>query len=806
MSRLAVFVAGMVLTTGPATPSSAQQVHPELDRFVRALVARAAPLALSVVVVRRDSVVHLAGYGLRDREQSLPVTPQSSFYIASSTKSFTALTAALLAARGVVDLEAPVTRYAPEFRLPPPLDVSRITLRRLLSHRAGFESGPLSFRTAYTGDLVPDSLLAVVARSAVPVDTTFTYTNTAFIVAARVLERATGTRWQQLVADEILNPLGLRRTTAVPSSAQGWELVQGYGPGPDGFRVVPPKSDETMHAAGGILMSAEDAGRWLRAQLTGGRVSGRPHLPAAVLASTHQPQAVYAATTEGIRRIGYALGWQIGILDGDTLYHHLGNYPGAFAHVSFIPSRGIGVAVFANSDMPAFGPVTGTIATHAYDLLLERGHRGATHAAFIDSIGPRRDRMAEVFRVEGRRRAARPQVPPRGWGVYVGQYHGGDMGSVSVVARGNRAAELRYGQLRAPLEVFSGDTLRVEVPPGRTGRPMPVTFGADGRVSSVTVAGIVFTRIDGSAAAPSPTPAPPPLRGEEVVILGRDGRRLAGTLTLPAEGGPPFPAVVTLTGSGAHFRDGNRTPEHPYRPFRQIAEALAAKGIATLRLDDRGVGGSTGDAVAATGDDVADDARVAIAWLRRRAGIDPTRIAVIGHSFGGAVAPLVAADDPRVAAMVLLGAPARTFRETMRYQLRYTIERDSSVAPERRAAALEQAMGRQGSNVAASREKWRQWLQDRDPLPTARRVQCPVLILHGLTDRAVPPEDAQLLAEAIRGAGNVRVTVQLFGSVNHHFQRDPVGAREGYDRLPTQDLAPEVLEALSDWLAGTLQP
>lgn len=307
--------------------------------------------------------------------------------------------------------------------------------------------------------------------------------------------------------------------------------------------------------------------------------------------------------------------------------------------------------------------------------------------------------------------------------------------------------------------------------------------------------------------APQGTPrsgADVPFREEEVVIPGREGRRLAGTLTLPARGQAPFPVALTLTGSGAHFRDGNRTPEHPYRPFRHIAAALAGRGVATLRLDDRGVGGSTGDANAATGDDVADDARVAVAWLRARAGIDPARVALIGYSFGGEVAPLVAAEDPQVAAVALMGAPARNFRETMRYQHRYRIENDSAIAPDQREAALAEAMRLQESNVAASIEKWRQWSQDRDPLPTARRVRCPVLILQGLTDRAVAPEEATMLEQAIEGAGNRRVTVKLFDSVNHHFQIDPVGAREGYDRLPTQNLAPEFLDTLSTWLARTL--
>ncbi len=289
-----------------------------------------------------------------------------------------------------------------------------------------------------------------------------------------------------------------------------------------------------------------------------------------------------------------------------------------------------------------------------------------------------------------------------------------------------------------------------------------------------------------------------------VLIPSDEGRVLGGTLTLPAERGARVPVALTLTGSGAHFRDGNRSPTDRYRPFRQIAAALARRGVATLRLDDRGVGQSTGSADSTTGDDVARDALVAIAWLRRQPSIDSARIAVIGHSFGGAVAPLVAGQDPRVAAVVLMGAPARNFRETMRYQHRYRIERDASIAPRSRDSALAAAMRIQERNATTSGEHWRRWLQNYDPLPAARRVACPVLILQGLTDRAVPPEDATTLADAMRASGNERVTIRFFDDVNHHFQRDSVGAREGYTRLPTQDLAPEFLDTLSGWLAHSL--
>jgi dipeptidyl aminopeptidase/acylaminoacyl peptidase len=294
-----------------------------------------------------------------------------------------------------------------------------------------------------------------------------------------------------------------------------------------------------------------------------------------------------------------------------------------------------------------------------------------------------------------------------------------------------------------------------------------------------------------------------PVKSIEVRVPGPAGT-LAGTLALPAGRGP-FPAVTTLTGSGAHYRDGNRTPDHPYRPFRQIAEKLAACGVATLRVDDRGVGGSTGDASAATAEDTAADGAAALAFLRARPEIDPRRVGLIGHSYGGEIAPMVAAEDPKVAAVVLLAGPERPFRETMRYQNRYGIENDPHIAPADREKALAEAMVQQDANVKASTEAWRRSIQDRDPLPTARRLRMPVLILQGSTDRAVEPEDAVLLERAIREGGNPRVERHLFPGVNHHFQRDPIGAREGYDQLPTQDLAPEVLDTLCAWLAATLR-
>lgn len=475
-------------------------VLPELDRFLRAVAERAAPIAVSVAVVHGDAIVHLAGYGTSYGPPGDPVTAETPFYIASSTKSFTALTAALLAARGAIDLDAPVTRYAPEFTLPAPLDASRVTLRRLLSHRGGFESGPLSFRTAYVGDVPADSLLPLLARTAQPVDTGFTYTNTAFITAARVLERATGTPWPDLVRREVLAPLGVPRTAArtseVPAS---WRAARGFGPGAGGHGAVAGKPDATMHAAGGMVTSAADAAQWLRAQLNSGRVGGRQVFPARVIAETHRPLARQDATFEGIPRVGYALGWQLGIVDGDTLYHHFGNYPGAFANVSFLPAHTVGVAVFLNSEMPAYGRLSLDIAQRAYDLVLGRRERDLRWAAYPDSLAANVERMFATFRADRARRAARPSVPPRGWAAYAGTYTASDMGTLTITALGDSAAELRYGVSRSRLEVLSGDTLRAEMPVGRGGTPAPATFDATGRAQTIVIAGRRFVRVAGAS-------------------------------------------------------------------------------------------------------------------------------------------------------------------------------------------------------------------------------------------------------------------------------------------------------------------
>src|SRR5215470_17576683 len=168
-------------------------------------------------------------------------------------------------------------------------------------------------------------------------------------------------------------------------------------------------------------------------------------------------------------------------------------------------------------------------------------------------------------------------------------------------------------------------------------------------------------------------PAGAPFTAEEVTVQA-NGFTLAGTLLLPKAGRRPFPAVIMITGSGQQTRDEPLPLPglKEYKPFRQIAESLAGTGIAVLRVDDRAVGGSTGrDTLAqATTSSFADDTRAQVAYLRTRAEIDPARIALVGHSEGGIIAPMVAASDPRIAAIALMAGSAKRGYEITMFQLK----------------------------------------------------------------------------------------------------------------------------------------
>jgi uncharacterized protein len=168
------------------------------------------------------------------------------------------------------------------------------------------------------------------------------------------------------------------------------------------------------------------------------------------------------------------------------------------------------------------------------------------------------------------------------------------------------------------------------------------------------------------------------------------------------------------------------------------------------------------------------------------------------------IAPMIAADDSQLAAIVLMAGPAITGRKVIDFQIRSAVESDTTFAVAARDSVTRAFLTQFDTTTA--KQPWMQYFLAYDPLPTVRRVRQPVLILQGATDLQVTADQAPMLERALRDAGNRNVTTHVFKDRNHLFLRDSIGHPAGYASLPDTKVDGEVLGTLADWLVSTLRP
>ncbi|MBM3776207.1 MAG: alpha/beta hydrolase [Acidobacteria bacterium] len=330
---------------------------------------------------------------------------------------------------------------------------------------------------------------------------------------------------------------------------------------------------------------------------------------------------------------------------------------------------------------------------------------------------------------------------------------------------------------------------------------------------------------------------PYPYREEEVLFENRAGGvKLAGTLTLPGTKGAPSPkgtpAVLLVTGSGPQDRNEAIAG---HRPFLVLADRLTRLGLAVLRVDDRGVGGSTGDLGKATLEDLAQDALAGVGYLKGRKEIDPARIGLIGHSEGGLVAPMAAAGSTDLAFLVLLAAPGLPGEQILYLQSDLILK--ALGAPEEAAAKNRQLQELAFGALKAEpdlteagkkiREALAPFLKDPltapmakrleaqlpmtltpgfrffltyDPRPSLGKVRVPVLALTGELDLQVPPkQNLPEIARALEEGGNSRYAIAKLPRLNHLLQTAQTGSPMEYAQIE-ETIAPLALDTMAEWI------
>lgn len=399
-----------------------------------------------------------------------------------------------------------------------------------------------------------------------------------------------------------------------------------------------------------------------------------------------------------------------------------------------------------------------------------------------------------------------------------------------------------------PIDTFTSDGSKMDFEIKALKASYSGELKADGKFHGTFKQGgmnmsLVLERIKERPKAPSrkQDPKKPYPYSEEEVKVVNDAANpavtLAGTLTLPKTPGP-HPAVVLITGSGAQNRNEELLN---HRPFLVLSDHLTKKGIAVLRLDDRGVGGSSRGTKNDTSKDFAGDIRAAVAHLAKDSRIDSKRIGLVGHSEGGMIAPMVAVDAPEaIAFIVLLAGPTIRGDELLQLQgamiLRangaspadaaanselqkrlFTIlreEPDEKKAADRLEAEMKSSIKKLPGVLRTSFESessrkmqiaildnaWMRYFLAYDPMPTLKKVRCPVLAVWGEKDLQVPPvENVPALKKEIPDWADRKFTLHVFPSLNHLFQTCATGSPQEYQQLE-ETFSPLALDATSDWI------
>jgi pimeloyl-ACP methyl ester carboxylesterase len=324
----------------------------------------------------------------------------------------------------------------------------------------------------------------------------------------------------------------------------------------------------------------------------------------------------------------------------------------------------------------------------------------------------------------------------------------------------------------------------------------------------------------------------------------RDRVRLAGTLTLPLSPGP-FPAVVLCTGSGPQDRNENL---FGHKPFLVLADHLTRLGIAVLRVDDRGVGKSTGNFIKATSADFAADALAAVEYLMTRREIDPGKIGLLGHCEGGLIAPMVAAQSRDVAFVVMMAGPGLKgdqvalgaagadleggwVNSEQVARIRLTQERIFAIIKEEKdrgaaeirirkeAEVFRDIATRIKADASSSRRKeseivaaaiesqvpvllsrWFRFYVTYDPRSTLMNVRCPVLAINGEKDvQVLAKENLDVIRDALELGGNKDYTVLMLPNLNHLFQTAETGAISEYEEID-ETLSVLAMDTVSNWI------
>ena len=494
--KLIVALAVLSHTAAAQQPGDAKAA--EFDAYVSQAVRDWQSPGLAIAVVKDGRIVFAKGYGVREVGKTAAFDTSTVSAIASTTKAMTAVAIGMLVDEGKLNWDDPVSKHLPSFQLHDPYVTREVTVRDLLTHRAGLGNADYLWAVAdLPADRVMEKLRLI--KPAYSLRSSFVYQNVMFIAAGQVIEAVSGMPWVKFVQTRLFEPIGMKNTYAtaslVPPGANA--AVPHWRFGRDTIVAIKRDVFKAIGPAGDVWSSVADMSKWMIFLLDSARVSGRRMLRPATFAELFEPQVMVplgefyptAALTKP-HWMTYGLGWYQHDYQGRMLNFHTGSLSGVVAIAGLILDEKFGVYVLANRDHVE---VRHALMYKAIDLFL--GNSARDWSRELLTLYDARRARGDSSRAAVEARRIRGTKPTLELSKYAGMYEDELLGRVTVTESGGKLRLDAGPALKADMEHWQYDRFRARYDDRWQGTDFITFTIGDGVASALEIAGFTLKRV-----------------------------------------------------------------------------------------------------------------------------------------------------------------------------------------------------------------------------------------------------------------------------------------------------------------------
>lgn len=457
---------------------------------------------IAVAIVKDDETIFSQGFGYRDVENNLPVTPNTIFAIGSSSKAFTAASVAIAVDEGKLEWDKPVQTYLSTFKMKDDFASARMSPRDLLTHRSGLPRHDISW---YNAEATREELMKRIPYLEPNRDfrTYFQYQNFMYMAAGYLAGHVLGSTWEEIVRERIFKPLGMINSQfSVDESQQASDFALPYRENSEKDDIVEKidfRNITQVGPAGSINSNVSDMVHWVNLQLNNGKFNDQTIISGTNMRQLHSPQMVIAdplwSEIFGTSTVSYGMGWFINPFHDTTLIHHGGNIDGFSALVSFMPSQKAGMVVLTNLNGNS---LTEVVTSTFYDRLLEKEGKD-WHKYFMD-FSDKMKEQTEKAKAESASDKVPNTQPSHALDAYVGDYEFPGYGVFKVAKKDGKLAAT-FNRIEMAVEHYHYDIFEAKVESLEASFKVGFYTDAKGNIGSLdvhlepNVKPIIFTRM-----------------------------------------------------------------------------------------------------------------------------------------------------------------------------------------------------------------------------------------------------------------------------------------------------------------------